>query len=264
MITSLTNPQVKRVKRLHSPKGRQQAQHFVVEGLRLVEEALRAGHLPALMFYTPRLEDSTRGQTLLAVAKGKSVPPALVSEKVMNALATTTTPQSVLAVLPMGAPPWPEQPTLLLILDRLRDPGNLGSALRAAEAAGVDGVFLSPGTVDAFNPKVVRGGMGTHFWLAIRAAPWPEIAQATQGLRVWLAEARGGVPHYSVDWSSPSALIIGAEAEGASTQAQNLTNNRLSIPMPGRAESLNAAVAAGIVLFEAARQRALAQKTLLC
>ena len=264
MITSLTNPQVKRVKRLHSQKGRQRAQCFIVEGLRLVEEALRAGHVPALMFYTPGLEDSERGQALLASSKDKSVRLQLVSEKVMHAMATTVTPQNTLAVLPMPALPWPKHPTLLLVLDRLRDPGNLGSALRTAEASGVDGVLLSPDSVDAYNPKAVRGGMGAHFWLALRVAPWSEIAQATQGLRVWLAEARRGVPHYNVDWSLPSAIIIGGEAEGASAEAQSLTSDRLSIPMLGQAESLNAAVAAGVILFEVSRQRALAQKTLLC
>lgn len=263
MLTSLTNPQVKGVKRLHRQKGRQQTRRFIVEGLRLVEEALRAGHVPALVFYTPRLKDSARGRDLLALARHASVQPTLVSEMVMRAMATTTTPQSVLAVVPIPTLPWPKRPSLLLILDRLRDPGNLGSALRSAEAAGVDGVLLSPGTVDAFNPKVVRGGMGAQFRLSLRAASWPEIDQATQGLQAWLAEVRGGVPYYKVDWLSPSAIIIGGEAEGASAEAQSLAHARVSIPMPGQAESLNAAVTAGVILFEAIRQRSLAQKPLL-
>jgi TrmH family RNA methyltransferase len=225
---------------------------------------LRAGNVPALMFYTPHLEDSARGVALLALAKDKSIQPTLVSDRVMRAMATTKTPQSVLAVLPRSASLWPAHPTLLLILDRLQDPGNLGSALRVAEAAGADGVLLSPGTVDAYNPKVVRGGMGAHFRLALRTASWPGIAQATQGLQVWLAETRGGVPYYEVDWMPSSALVIGGEAEGVSAEAQRLTGNRVSIPMSGQAESLNAAVAAGIILFEAIRQRSFAQKPLLC
>lgn len=264
MITSPTNSRVKHVKSLHSQKGRQQAQYFIVEGLRLIEEALRAGNVPALMFYTPHLQESARGQALLALTSGASWQPTPVSDRVMHAMATTRTPQGVLAVFPWLALPWPEQPTLLLILDRLQDPGNLGSTLRAAEAAGVDGVLLSPGTVDVYNPKVMRGGMGAHFRLPCRAAAWPDIAQATRGLQVWLAEVRGGRPYCQVDWSLPSALVIGGEAEGASAEAQQLTGQRVSIPMPGRAESLNAAVAAGIILFEAARQRSFAQKTLLC
>jgi TrmH family RNA methyltransferase len=118
--------------------------------------------------------------------------------------------------------------------------------------------------VDAYNPKAMRGGMGAHLWLSLRAASWREIEQATKGLRVWLAESRGGAPYYEVDWSTPSALIIGSEAEGASIEAQRLTSGRVSIPMTGQAESLNAAVAAGVILFEATRQRSLAQKPLLC
>jgi TrmH family RNA methyltransferase len=264
MITSLTNPQVKHVKRLHTQKGRRQTQRFIVEGLRLVEEALRAGNVPALMFYTPRLEDMARGRALLVSAKDKSVQPMLVSEKVMRGLATTATPQSVLAVLPKPAWCCPEQPSLILVLDRLRDPGNLGSALRTAEAAGVDAVLLTPGTVDAYNPKTVRGGMGAHFWLTLLAVSWREIEQATEGLQLWLAEPHGGLPYYEVDWSSPSALIVGGEAEGASAEARRRTGNQVYIPMAGQAESLNAAVAAGVILFEAAQQRALAQKPLLC
>jgi TrmH family RNA methyltransferase len=263
MLTSLTNPQVKSVKRLHRQKEREQTRRFVVEGLRLTEEVLRAGHVPALLFYTPRLEDSERGQALLALAREVSAQPTLVSEKVMHAMATTTTPQGVLAVVPMPALPWPEHPTLLLILDRLRNPGNLGAALRTAEAAGVDGVLLSPGTVDVYNPKVVRGGMGVHFRLCLRTATWLEIKRATQRLKTWRAEIRGGVPYHQVNWSSPSALIIGSEAEGTGTRAQQLTINQVSIPMLGQAESLNAAVAAGIILFEAARQRSFAQKPYL-
>lgn len=264
MITSLTNPHVKHVKRLHSQKGRRQARRLIIEGLRLVEEALRADTLPALMFYTPRLEDSERGQALLDLAENSAVQLMLVSERVMLTMATTKAPQSVLAVLPWPVLPWPEHPALLLILDRLRDPGNLGSVLRAAEAACVDGVLLTPGSVDAYNPKTVRGGMGAHFRLALRTASWHEVKKLTEGLQVWLAEIRGGLPYYEVDWSLPSALIIGSEAEGASSEAQRLTNRRVSIPMPGQAESLNAAVAAGIILFEAARQRSFAQKPLLC
>jgi TrmH family RNA methyltransferase len=263
MITSPANPQIKSVKRLHRQKEREQTGRFIVEGLRLTEEALRAGHVPALMFYTPRLEDSERGRALLALARDLSVQPALVSERAMRALATTTTPQSVLVVVPVLPLPWKERPTLLLVLDRLRNPGNLGSALRTAEAAGVDGVLLSPGTVDAYNPKVVWGGMGVHFRLCFRTATWSEIEQATQGLQTWRAEAHGGRPYYQVDWSRPSALIIGGEAEGTGREAQQLTANRVTVPMLGQAESLNAAVAAGVILFEAARQRSLAQKSYL-
>jgi TrmH family RNA methyltransferase len=263
MITSLTNSKVKAVKRLHRQKGRQKAARFIVEGLRLVEEALRAGQVPALVFYTPRLQDSSRGQTLLVEAAEASARTILVSEAVMKAMSTTATPQSVTAVCHIPRLPWPEIPTALLVLDRLRDPGNLGSALRAAEAAGVEGVLLSPGTVDAFNPKVVRGGMGAHFWLSVRSCSWPEIKKATAGLDVWLAEVETGTAYDQVDWTRPWALIIGNEARGGGREANEMASGRVYISMAGRAESLNAAVAAGVILFEAARQRTLAQKSLL-
>ena len=263
MITSPSNPIIKSVKGLHRQRGRKQARQFIVEGLRLVEEALRAGHIPALMFYTPNLEKSARGQNLLTLARDASLRPILVSERIMRAAATTKTPQDVLAVVPWLSLPWPKHPDLLLILDQLRDPGNMGSVLRTAEAAGVKGVLFSPGTVDVYNPKVVRGAMGAHFRLSFRAATWPDIEEATQGLQTWLAEIRDGVPYYQVDWLPPSALIIGNEASGASIKARKLAQGQTYIPMLGQAESLNAAVAAGIIIFEAIRQRALAQKQLL-
>jgi len=260
MITSLTNPRVKEVKSLHRQRVRQQTGLFLVEGLRLVEEALRAGHVPALVFFTPRLEESPRGSALLTALQDAAVQPAAVSERVMQAMATTATPQSVVAVCRVPDLRWPQQPTSLLILDRLRDPGNMGSVLRTAEAAGVEGVILSPGTADAFNPKVVRGGMGAHFRLSMRSLAWAEIGHAVRGLRVWVADVRGVTPYYQADWKAPWALIVGGEAAGSSVEAQALVSGRVCIPMPGQAESLNAVVAAGIILFEAVRQRSFAQK----
>jgi TrmH family RNA methyltransferase len=146
--------------------------------------------------------------------------------------------------------------TFALVLDGLRDPGNLGTILRTADAAGVQAVFLAPGTVDAYNPKVVRAAMGAHFHVPLVAAGWTALAGRLRGLSLWLAEARQGLAYDQVDWRQPSALIIGAEAAGPGDAARRLAPKQVSIPMPGQAESLNAAVAAGIILFEAARQRA--------
>jgi TrmH family RNA methyltransferase len=135
----------------------------------------------------------------------------------------------------------------------VRDPGNLGTILRSAEAAGVGQVILAPGTVDLYNPKAVRGAMGAHFRLPVAGLDWPAIAGRLAGRAVWLADAAGETPYDQVDWAVPSALIVGGEAAGAGDQAAALATGRVSIPMAGGAESLNAAMAATVILFEAAR-----------
>ena len=143
----------------------------------------------------------------------------------------------------------------VLILDRLRDPGNLGTILRTALAAGVEGVLLAPGTVDATNPKAVRAGMGAHFRLPMAAMDWDEIAHAVAGCRVYLADARGSISYTDADWTGRVALIVGGEAAGAGSRAHALAEATVAIPIAAGVESLNAAVAAGVLLFEAARQR---------
>ena len=152
--------------------------------------------------------------------------------------------------------PLPAALSFALVLDRIGDPGNLGALLRTADAAGLQAVFLAPGTVDAYNPKVVRSALGAQFHLPLAQATWEELAERLAGLEVWLADVREGLPYHQVAWRSPSALIISSEAEGPSREALQFTSRRVTIPMPGRAESLNAAIAAGILIFEAARQRA--------
>jgi TrmH family RNA methyltransferase len=224
-----------------------------VEGVRLCEEALRAGITPALLFYTPEVAAEGRVMRLLEAFADVAKRGMIVSEEVMRAISDTQTPQGLLAVVPISDKPPKEG--LLLIVDQLRDPGNLGTILRSAWAAGVGQVVTIKGTVDIYSPKVVRGAMGAHFHLSL--APdkgWKEIEPLLEERQALLADARGEVAYHEVDWTLPSALIIGGEAEGASEEAKRLAQKRVYIPMPGGAESLNAAVAASIILFEAARQ----------
>lgn len=143
----------------------------------------------------------------------------------------------------------------MLIPDGVRDPGNLGTLLRTAHAAGVEAVILPPGGVDAFAPKVVRAGMGAHLKLPIFSGDWAMIGTRLTGCAVFVADAAGGVPHFEAGFAAPSALIIGGEAQGAGHQALRLSTQRVQIPMPGPAESLNAAIAGGILMFEVVRQR---------
>jgi TrmH family RNA methyltransferase len=253
MITSTKNERVKYIRSLARRRVRQREGRFVVEGNRLVEELLRAGIQPALLLYTQGWAASPAGQQLLPLLLPAAEGDWLVSDAVLAACSDTQTPQGVLAVVPIV--PQAPQPGLILILDGLRDPGNLGTILRSAEAAGVGQVLLTPGTVDATNPKVVRGAMGAHFRLAVETLDWPAVAERAAGRAVWLADAAGGIAYDVVDWTVSSALIVGSEAAGAGKEAAALATGRVSIPMAGGGESLNAAMAATVLLFEAARQR---------
>ena len=167
----------------------------------------------------------------------------------------TKNSQGILAVLDHYPLPIPDNLSFTLILDSIRDPGNLGTLLRTATAAGAQAVFLPPETTDAFAPKVVRAGMGAHFHLPIWSLSWDEIHTRLAGLNVYLAEMDGPVSCWQADFRSPLALIIGGEADGASEHGRRLANRLVSIPMPGKAESLNAAMAGAILMFEVVRQR---------
>jgi TrmH family RNA methyltransferase len=253
MITSLSNPTLKLVRALQSErKAREQERSFVIEGVRLAEEAVRAKALVRLALHTDDLD--ARGRAALHRLARLGAQVEAVSPRVMAAASDTQTPQGLLAVIPF--PNFAiSHLTFVIVLDRLSDPGNLGTILRTADAAGVDAVCLAPGTVDAHNPKVVRAAMGAHFHLPIVEAGWDELKNRLAEVNVWLAEAREGEPYDRVDWRAPFALIIGSEAEGPSDAARRFAPQRVHVPMPGHAESLNAAVAAGVLLFEAARQR---------
>jgi len=256
-IISPSNERVKYVRRLQQRTARYRERRFVIEGSRLVEEALRAGVSPAFAFFTPAFEQTERGRALVTRLHLAGVEVVPVTERVLAAATDTVTPQGILAVVPLQERAAPPDPSLILLLDRLADPGNLGTILRSAEAAGVDLVMLAPGTVDAYSPKVVRAGMGAHFRLSlITAEDWGQVSTYLDKRAVWLAEAGRGRPYYAVDWTRPSALIIGGEAEGASEQATSLATGHIHIPMRGPVESLNAAMAASVILFEALRQRA--------
>jgi len=253
VITSPHNERVKAIRALVRRRVREREGRFAVEGTRLVEEMVRAGVRPALVFYTQDWLSSPAAQPLSPPLEQAEGGAWLVTQAVMAACSDTETPQGVLAVVPFVH--LPPRPGLILILDRLRDPGNLGTILRSAEAAGVGQVILTPDTVDLHNPKVVRGAMGAHFRLPVARLGWAAIREHASGRVVWLADAHGEVAYDAIDWTVPSALIIGGEATGAGEAARSFATGRVCIPMAGEAESLNAAMAAAVILFEAARQQ---------
>jgi RNA methyltransferase, TrmH family len=255
MITSTQNPKIKWLRQLQSQgRVRRDEKVFVVEGVRLAEEAFKAGWKARMVFCTDDLNE--RGKVVAEGLAAQGAEFELVTESVMQAASDTQAPQGLLAALEWRALPISPILDFIFIPDRVRDPGNLGTMLRAAAAAGVQAVFVPPETADPFAPKTIRAGMGAHFRLPIRSMQWDEIASHLDKLKVFLAAAEEGVVYTEADFHKPLALIIGGEAEGASSQAITLSNETVHIPMPGGSESLNAAVAGGILMFEIVRQRA--------
>jgi TrmH family RNA methyltransferase len=255
MIISAQNPKLKLARSLLGrPKERREAVAFVAEGVRLVEEALEAGW--SFQFVLTGEKLSARGQALVKHLKARGIIVEQITDALLGSISETETAQGVIAILDQTSLPIPQTLDFILILDQIRDPGNLGTLLRSAAAAGVQAVFLPPETTDAFAPKVIRAGMGAHFRLPIQVLPWNEIHGIckSSGLKILLADM-DGTSCWQSDLRLPLALLIGGEAEGASEQARRLADAKISIPMPGGSESLNAATAGAILLFEVVRQR---------
>lgn len=255
-ITSLRNDKVSLIRALQARrKARHEEGLFVIEGVRLCEEAIRAGVTPRFVFYTPSAMADERTANLITDFTAAEAPCYEVSEEVLESCSDVETPQGVLALVPVSPLSRPEHPTLTLILDQIRDPGNLGTIMRTALAAGAEQVLLAPGTVDATNPKVVRAGAGAHFWLPVEALEWPAIREAVASCPVYLADVEADYVYTEVDWRGPVALIVGGEAAGAGRKAHALAQEMVHIPISHKVESLNAAVATAVLLFEVARQR---------
>lgn len=273
MIDSPSNPTIKAIRALHTAKGRREQKQFLAEGVRVIEDGVKAGLWPQVCLYNFDLLGRTeRGRALIANLQaqqriGNSAPPIEASQRALASASDTQQPQGIVAVFSFVEPPAVsasgETVPLALICDDIQDPGNLGTLLRTAEAAGVTSVWLTPRCVDVYSPKVVRAGMGVHFRLPIYPeSSWDKIQQdlATLGVepqQIFATEADANRAYDEVDWRVASALIVSNEAHGLSDEARRMSQSSgtISIPMAGGTESLNAGIAGAVVLFEAARQR---------
>jgi len=197
-ITSTSNPNIKHVRRLLVDRRyRQKQQAYVVEGSRWLSELKDYPSCQKQILVTQSWLDSTDNQRILnSLDRGVT----LVSDKVMTHISKAITPPGVLAELRFSECSLPPTPTLLLILDGITNPGNLGSIIRSASAAGVDGILLAPGCVDVYNPKVVQGTMGAILRLPLITASWQEIRRLTDGMEIWLATMEAVLPYSDVKW----------------------------------------------------------------
>ncbi len=257
MITSAQNQKIRQVRLLASKrKEREAAGLYIAEGIRLVEEAREhADDCVYLLWCAPL---SPRAETLVKNFADNGVPVEEIDPRLMDSIAGTDSPQGVLAVMRMRPLPLPQSADFVILADGIQDPGNLGTLFRTAAAADADAVLLMPGCADEFSPKVIRSGMGTHFRLPVLRMDWDSAAnwlRALPDMRILAADSDGGISCWETDMTGPTALIIGSEANGPCDRALALADARVLIPMPGQVESLNAGVAAGILIFETVRQR---------
>ena len=251
-VVSLQNDKVKLAYGLQTrTRTRRKERKIVLEGTRLVRDAIERHNKPLFVLFQPENVDFE----LVAELQNRNFQLIPVNAEVMAHVSDTQNPQGIVAVFPMPMPTLPKKPRRVLILDNVRDPGNMGAMLRTAAAAGVEVVILSPGCADAYNPKALRSGMGAHFRVPTAEAEWHEIASYCEGLNIYLTAGDGNLSYDSVDWKAGWAVIIGSEAHGVGDKAEALAQKRIRIPMAAKTESLNAVVAAGVVLFEAARLR---------
>ena len=236
-----------------------------VEGLRLCEEALKSELRIEAVIYTDHILRKDRAAKSIEKLTAAADTSATVSEKLLESVSSTKTPQGVvvLAVRPTNdeeafAAKQTKTP-LLVVLHEINNPVNVGAIVRTAEAAGATGVIATANTADPFSPKALRGAMGSAFRLPIWSGPSFAAASAwcrSRKIQTIAADLSGSAVHSDVDWRKSSAIIVSRESTGLSPDEVAATDASVRIPMQGAAESLNVAVATGIILFEAARQRA--------
>jgi len=246
------------VRNLHQRKGRRRRGLTVAEGVRLVEEALAAGLPLHGVLVSASFGASDRGAALLGDLAGRAVPLEEVPDRLFGELADTETPQGVLAVIEVPSwtladvHPGPRAP--VLVLDAVQDPGNVGTLLRTAFALGAAGAVLLKGSADLTNPKVIRSAMGASFRLPAASAEPAEFVSWCRAadVQVW-ASAADGAPLTRSVAPERLALVVGNEGAGVRPELRELAIRQVAIPLARGAESLNVAVAAGVLLYEVTR-----------
>ncbi len=261
LISSSQNPAVKEIKSLKSRRDREEKGLFYVEGLRIVEEALEENADIVEVAVTEEFAADARNAGILGKIEVLRIKTYLFAQKLFKEITDTETPQGILAVMRIRRHELEselDRNGLYVIMDSIRDPGNMGTIIRTADAAGFSGVILSKGCVDVYNPKVLRSTMGSVFHMPVyHAGDMPETIKIlkSNGINILVSHLDGKASLFEADLRSGAAIVVGSEAEGVSDQLKALADLLVKIPMPGRAESLNASVAAGIMIYEAVRQR---------
>jgi len=257
MITSVSNPKLKRLVQLQKKsKVRNMEKVFVAEGFKMYQEA------PVELIERVFVSEHFYGENQKQLAAVANKVLEIVDDRIFKSVAETMAPQGIITILKqkhykltqMLETPKP----LLLLLENLQDPGNLGTIFRTAEGAGVTGILMSKGTVDIYNPKTIRSTMGSVYRVPFLYTE--DLADITrqvkeQAIKVYAAHLKGQQDYDEVSYQQGSAFLIGNEGNGLSDEITAIADTYIKIPMKGQVESLNVGIAAGILMYEVARQR---------
>ncbi len=257
MLTSLQNSLVKQIRKLHSAKERHKQDLFLLEGTHLLEEAMAVGYPLEVICCTPQWQISH--PLLWEQALLKCDRTQVVSQEVLAAMATTVQPDGVIATAQrrdcvLAAP----STGLVLALENVQDPGNLGTIIRTAAAAGISGLWLSGAGVDIDNPKVLRASAGQWFRVEIGVSEdLKTIVQQSRaaGMQIVATLPSATVTYWQVDWQKPSLILLGNEGAGLSADLVNMADQQVKIPLSPGVESLNVGITAALMLYEAQRQK---------
>jgi RNA methyltransferase, TrmH family len=249
---------IKQVRKLHRSKERQKQNLLLIEGTNLVEAAYQADYKLDIIFYTERWQQ--KHQPLCRIIVEQGVKTELVSPEVLNAIATTINPDGIVAIAPRPITELaPSLKGVGLAIERLQDPGNLGTIIRTAVATGVDGLWLSGDSVDFYSPKVLRASVGQ--WFRLPVVTNQDLVQLVkqqqqQGIQIIATTSKATKTYWEVDFTRTSLILLGNEGAGLSSELIDLADVQLKIPLANQVESLNVAVASALLLYEAQRQLA--------
>jgi TrmH family RNA methyltransferase len=261
-ITSPANNNIKHVKSLHKRKYREAYDEFLIEGFRIIEHALDNNVEFKGIYYDEGIANSERSYKLFQRIYSKNIDLYKVNNKIFKNIATTDNSQGILGVVKrkhhLLKDIIEQEELFLVILDRLQDPGNVGTIIRTADSAGVDGIIALKGTVDIFNSKTIRSTMGSIFTMPIVYVD--NVGDLIDTLQIYGSDIistslQADRYHFQVDYGKKNAIIIGNEGNGVSDELVRRSNIKVKIPMSGNAESLNASVASGIIIYELVRQK---------
>jgi TrmH family RNA methyltransferase len=259
VITSAQNSKVRLVRELiESKKARGETGMYIIEGVRMAEEALTSGVNFQFAFFSNQL--SERGQKIIQTLIARNIEVEEITPGLMNRISDTQTSQGILTAIMNSKIVMGDSLNFILALDQVRDPGNAGTLLRSAAAVGIQAVLLTAGNADVYSPKVLRSGMGAHFKLKISTMSAEEIYTFCKSinkppLRIILADSERGKICWEEDLTSPLCLVIGGEAAGVEDNFRKIIDASVRIPMLENSDSYNAAVAGSILMYETFRQR---------
>lgn len=262
ILTSIQNPLIKQVRKLHRAKERLQQNLLLIEGTNLIATACQADYKLDTVFYTERWQQNH--QSLYRIIAEKNFTTQPVSSDVLNAIATTVNPDGIVAIATRAK----TKPAIVLnrlgiALERLQDPGNLGTILRSAAATEVDGLWLSADSIDIYSPKVLRSSAGQWFRVPVALCQnLPELARQhqQQGVQIIATTSKASKTYWEIDFTRPSLILFGNEGAGLSQELIDLADQQATIPLANEVESLNVAVATALLLYEAKRQLTLSNE----